>query len=78
VTPNTGDRIDPDEFVRIWQQSASLTEVAQKTGWPRASCYSRANYYRRNGVPLQKFRRTSRIASWKKLAELAETLERPA
>jgi hypothetical protein len=67
-------RIEPEQFITIWQQSASLAEVAQKTGMPKNSCYSRAAYYTRKGVPMKKFSKP-KSDLWDDLAELAETLQ---
>jgi len=48
--------VSPEEFVKIWQTSKSLDEVAKKTKIPRINCGQRASYYRlRKNIPLKKF-----------------------
>lgn len=71
-TAKLGARLAPEEFIRIWQQARSLSEVAEKVGKPRSVCYSRARYYRSHGVPLQPL--SKRIDAWPKLIALAESL----
>jgi hypothetical protein len=47
--------VDGREFVRVWQTSSSLSEVAQKTRSKKAACRIRANRYRALGIPLKEF-----------------------
>ena len=45
------------EFVRVWQTSESLDEVAERLRMPKAIAAARAAGYREKGVPLKKMRR---------------------
>jgi len=72
MSPQTS--IPADEFVRTWQTSETLVEVAAKLNTDKHLAYSRASYYRRKGVPLKKFP-SMRIRPWQTLIELAESLE---
>ncbi len=43
----------PEEFVRVWQESASASEVAAKLGIKPVTAFGRAKAYRKRGVPLK-------------------------
>ena len=62
--------VTPEEFIQAWQSSATLDEVKEKTGMPRANCHTRATYYRTKGIPLKAIVRTRKI-DWVALADLA-------
>jgi hypothetical protein len=47
--------VSPREFIRVWQQSNSVAEVAQKVRRNKSACRVRAHRYRRRGVPLKEF-----------------------
>lgn len=55
--------ISPEEFVRVWQESDSPQEVADKLGMPKNIVLARSAVYRKNrkdgtaGVPLKKMER---------------------
>lgn len=68
--------VTPEEFVRTWQESASLPEVAAKAGLTCAQARNKAIYLRRNGVPLKKFQPGPRDArhDFPALAQLARDL----
>lgn len=43
----------PREFVKAWQESSYVREVARKVGSTKAACSRRAHRYRQMGVPLK-------------------------
>jgi hypothetical protein len=43
------------EFVKVWQESSSLAEVATRVGRNKNACRVRAFRYRQNGVGLKHF-----------------------
>jgi hypothetical protein len=65
------------EFVRIWQTSASVAEIAKKIGRSKNACRVRAFRYREDfGVPLKHFPPVLiEEIDWGELAEFAESLE---
>ena len=63
-------KIGPEEFIKVWQTSDSLADVATKTGLANNSVRSRGIYYRKKGVPLKKLAGPYRN-DWKALAEYA-------
>lgn len=66
------------EFVKIWQTSNSVKEVAEKLGISEPTAWSRGNKLRKAGVPLKKFSRASTL-DIDELKRLAESLRpRPA
>jgi hypothetical protein len=73
VVPTTSAR----EFVRIWQSSASIAEVAKKVGRSKNACRVRAFRYREYyGVPLKYFPPIElEEIDWGELAEYAEQLQ---
>lgn len=65
----------PKEFVKAWQESSSLEEVARKLGMKPKTVHSRASFYKRKGVPLKKMR-GGRSVDWDELKKYArECLE---
>ncbi len=46
-------KITPEEFVRAWQTSANVSEVADKLGIPKENCMVRASTYRYLGIKLK-------------------------
>jgi len=48
-----------EEFVRIWQTSNSVQEVAEKTGYKSTTLSVKANSLRRMGIPLKKYSRNT-------------------
>jgi len=50
-------RVPDAKFVEAWETSASLTEVAAKTGMPASNCATRAYRLRDQDVPLAKLPR---------------------
>ncbi len=67
--------VSPEAFVRAWQSSKTVDEVAQKTGLDLRAARQRASIYRKKGVPLQRFAggRFSK-PDWAALTALAEEL----
>ena len=68
-------KVRASEFVRIWQTSQTVEEVASKTGVGRDACYQRALKYRQNNVPLKKLPMTENTGTasldYDELAKLA-------
>ena len=63
------------EFIRVWQTSSSVAEVAQKVRRKKNTCRVRAFRYRRQGVPLKEFPPVEvELPDWDELAEYAESL----
>lgn len=50
-------RISPEEFVRAWVSSRTISEVATKTGLRASAVAQRARAYIRKGVALPKLER---------------------
>jgi len=59
----------PREFVRAWQQSSSVAEVAEKVRASLNACRVRAYRYRLRGVPLKKLPPSP---TWEDLANYAK------
>jgi predicted transcriptional regulator len=67
--------VKPMLFVRTWQHSSSVSEVAKKLGLTWSAVRQRANRYRSAGVKLKHF--TQKVASFVDEAnEMIENLER--
>jgi len=47
--------VSAEEFVRIWQTSSSLAEIARLVGASSACASERAMNYRKRGIHLKKF-----------------------
>jgi hypothetical protein len=50
---HTTQKVSPEEFVRIWQESDTIDQVAARTGYRRNAAKQRASNYRVRGVPLK-------------------------
>ena len=57
----------PEGFIRAWQTSNSIREVAEKTGLKNGAVRSRGLYYQIRGIPLKGMR----INKWEELDQLA-------
>jgi hypothetical protein len=67
--------IAPKEFIRVWQESESLADVAMKVRRTKNACRVRAFRYRGLGVPLKEFPPVIwEPPDWSELAEYAESL----
>ena len=62
--------VKPEEFVRIWQQSTSPADVADKLKQSVRTVCGRAANYRKHGVQLKRFRFTEKL-DWTSLKEVA-------
>ena len=73
-------RVSPESFIKAWQTSGSIEVVMKKTGMKFTAVRSRADSYRRKGVPLKKLYRhasySNKKLDWKKLTEYARSLLR--
>lgn len=68
-------RIDPAEFVRVWQSSQSVREVAERLGKEHPTITAVAKRMRDNGVPLRAIeRKTQTDDDYQALTELALSL----
>jgi hypothetical protein len=67
--------VSPREFIRVWQTSASVAEVASKVRRKKNACRVRAYRYRQLGVPLKEFPPVEvELPDWDELAEYAASL----
>jgi hypothetical protein len=69
--------VEAREFVRVWQSSTSVAEVAAKTRTKKSACRVRANRYRAEGVPLKEFPPVEYVSSqefYDDLRQYAESL----
>src|SRR5690349_21507945 len=65
------------EFIKAWQESSSVREVAAKVGRKKNACRVRAFRYRQRGVPLKRFPYIAiKPPDWSELAEFAKSLLR--
>src|SRR6516165_6599827 len=63
------------EFIKAWQESSSLAEVAQKVQSKKNACRVRAYRYRQMGVPLKEFPVVyAEPTDWEELAEYGASL----
>lgn len=69
----------PREFVKAWQESSYLREVARKVGSTKGACSRRATRYREMGVPLKYMEPIVPVepTDWDELAEYARELTPP-
>jgi len=51
------NRVSQAEFIRVWDTSNSVAEVAEITGLAPSSAQQRAGKYRTQGIPLKKMAR---------------------
>lgn len=49
--------ISAEEFVKVWQASEDVGEVANKLEMPMKTCHTRASNYRRKGIKLKLMKR---------------------
>lgn len=67
--------VSPEEFVRAWQTSDSLAQVAERTGLKLETARARGRRFRKRGIPLKRFGGQGRPATdWEALKKLAEEL----
>lgn len=48
-------KVTPEEFVKIWQSSESLSQVCQQTKQTKLNATMLASRYRRIGIKLKRF-----------------------
>jgi hypothetical protein len=71
--------VSPEEFVRVYQTSESIQEVADKTGMTVMAVHSRSAHYRREyGVPLKKMAGQRSKVDAEALRNLCAELQAPA
>src|SRR5271156_3318480 len=68
--------VSPREFIKAWQESSSVAEVAQKVRSKKNDCRDRAYRYRELGIPLKEIPTSppSEPIDWAVLAEYAAEL----
>lgn len=65
-----------EDFVRTWQTSETLADVASRTKLTQLACSARASRLRGNGVPLRKFTVAGRPRTdYSELIKLAVSLD---
>ena len=52
--------VSPEQFIRVWQQSTSVDDVATKVGMPKPIVLARKSNYTGLGIKLKKMPRKSR------------------
>ena len=52
--------VSPEKFIRVWQQSTSVDDVAAKLGMPKPIVLARKSNYTALGIKLKKMPRKSR------------------
>lgn len=66
-----------EKFVRAWQSSDCIADVAEKLGTTKLKVSVKAAYARKQGVPLKKmFHGRSGTVDWASLVDLAKDLSR--
>ncbi len=71
--PEEPVRVTPREFIEAWQSSASVAEVAKKTGMRKKTVRVREYRYRKAGIPLKQFEPVE-LPDWDELADYAASL----
>jgi hypothetical protein len=66
-------RVSPQEFVRVWQESEHLGEVAAKTGLSESAASCRASTYRRMKIPLKRMKHPNPV-DVQRLTALAKSI----
>jgi transposase len=64
--------MSPEDFVRVWQRSNSITEVADHFEREYSTIYQKAKAYRKAGIPLKEMPRSRRKLDINALKQLAE------
>ena len=73
-TPQT-ITVSPREFIKAWQESSSIAEVASKVRSKKNACRVRGHRYRQRGIPLKEFPPVEfEPTDWDELAEYAAEL----
>ncbi len=65
-------RATPREFIKVWQEASSSTEVARKLNMKARAVWQRVQRYRKKGVPLKDLKP---IENWEWLAQFADALK---
>jgi hypothetical protein len=67
--------VTPRQFIKTWQESSTVAEVAAKVRRKKNACRVRAFRYRKLGVPLKEFPPVIiEPSDWSELAEYAQSL----
>lgn len=70
--------VDPAEFVRVWQESASLAEVAARMQVTKMAAAVRACKYRKKGINLKMFTIKAKPIDSTQVTELNQVIEKGA
>lgn len=65
------NKLTAEVFIRNWQKSKSVRDFCTRTGMNTGTACTRANYYRKKGVPLKKFHRSDSL-DFEQLKNLAK------
>jgi hypothetical protein len=67
----TGTGSEPNEFIDIWNDSATLEEAAERLGIQKSSASMRASHLRKMGHPVKRFQRGRKVRDLASLADIA-------
>lgn len=65
-------QVSAEDFVKTWQTSNSVSEVAEKLGRTPTSIITRAKKFRKRNIPLKFFERGTRALDIEALQKLAQ------
>lgn len=74
IAPGASRRVIAEEFIRVWQTSATKDEAAAKLGMSVKQVHLKSCYFRKNGVLLKTMPRKVTVHDWAALRKLAEDL----
>lgn len=64
---------DSKRFIKVWQESNSVEEAAEKLNQSANTIRTKCSYYRMRGINLKRFRKRNEL-NWQELREYAESL----
>lgn len=69
--------VPPEEFIKAWQTSGTVGDVARKTGLSKSGCHLRYHRYKKVGIKLKEMPKGTHTPALdvKKLNELAASFE---
>ncbi len=68
----TASRIDPERFIKTWQESANLDEVVRKLNVEKEKITQKASYFRGHNIPLKRMPKGIGGPNWDNLKKVAE------
>lgn len=66
--------INPKVFIKVWQESSRITEVAEKLGISRQCVQQKGNQFRQHGVPLKRLKNKLKL-DWPALSDYAKEID---